>query len=255
MKKLFHFISLFAGILLCNVNALSPTVYDISYTQRLNADGNRTKLVDIEYVLEGNRTMFVEFFFSSDGGVTFPVVCTAVTGDAGSGVEPSQDLTQLDPNGIPMINFERKQATWDASVDWNQNFTDRGRIMVKATYGDQPTGFPGLDGNGSGSGPATPSPTHLVPSADNLEMIWVEPGTFMMGQVGVAEPVHEVTLTEGFYLGKFEVTQAQYEAVMPGNPDNWSECQFAQYMHLAEWTADIPIIQWNKFHGMMFRYF
>ena len=38
----------------------------------------------------------------------------------------------------------------------------------------------------------------------NLEMIWVEPGTFMMGQVGVAEPVHEVTLTEGFYLGKFE---------------------------------------------------
>ena len=85
MKKLFHFISLFAGILLCNVNALSPTVYDISYTQRLNADGNRTKLVDIEYVLEGNRTMFVEFFFSSDGGVTFPVVCTAVTGDAGAG--------------------------------------------------------------------------------------------------------------------------------------------------------------------------
>ena len=164
MKKLFHFISLFAGILLCNGNALSPIVSDISYTQRLSADGNRTKLVDIEYVLEGNRTMFVEFFFSSDGGVTFPVVCTAVTGDAGSGVEPSQDLTQLDPNGIPMINFERKQATWDASVDWDQNFTDRGRIMIKATYGDPADRLSGLGRQWFGSGPATPSPTHLVPS-------------------------------------------------------------------------------------------
>jgi formylglycine-generating enzyme required for sulfatase activity len=61
-----------------------------------------------------------------------------------------------------------------------------------------------------------------------LEMIWVEPGTFTMGQDGVATPVHEVTLTQGFYLGKYEVTQAQYEAVMTGNtdglnatPSNW----------------------------------
>ena len=57
-----------------------------------------------------------------------------------------------------------------------------------------------------------------------LEMIWVEPGTFTMGQVGVtnAEPEHNVTLTQGFYLGKYEVTQAQYEAVMKGNTDGLS---------------------------------
>ncbi len=55
-----------------------------------------------------------------------------------------------------------------------------------------------------------------------LEMIWVEPGTFTMGQDGVATPVHEVTLTKGFYLGKYEVTQAQYEAVMTGNTDSLS---------------------------------
>jgi formylglycine-generating enzyme required for sulfatase activity len=62
----------------------------------------------------------------------------------------------------------------------------------------------------------------------SLEMIWVEPGTFTMGQDGEATPVHEVTLTQGFYLGKYEVTQAQYEAVMTGNtdglnatPSNW----------------------------------
>jgi len=74
------------------------------------------------------------------------------------------------------------------------------------------------------------SPNHFVDSAKDLEMIWVEPGTFTMGQTGVtnAEPEHNVTLTKGFYLGKYEVTQAQYEAVMDGvtgdlnaTPSNW----------------------------------
>ena len=53
------------------------------------------------------------------------------------------------------------------------------------------------------------SPNHFVDSAKDLEMIWVEPGTFTMGQTGVtnAEPEHNVTLTKGFYLGKYEVMQ------------------------------------------------
>ena len=97
-------------------------------------------MVDIQYNLDGNRSMFVELFFSPDGGDHFSGACTAVTGDAGPGVE----------YGVG------KNAVWDAAQDWDQNFTDRGRIMVKATYGNQPTGFPGLDGNGSGFGQANP---------------------------------------------------------------------------------------------------
>ena len=57
---------------------------------------------------------------------------------------------------------------------------------------------------------------HTVPSASNMKMIWVEPGTLTMGQAGY-ETEYQVTLTQGYYLGKFEVTQAQYEAVMSGN--------------------------------------
>ena len=37
-----------------------------------------------------------------------------------------------------------------------------------------------------------------------------------------SSPEHNVTLTKGFYLGKYEVTQAQYEAVMTGNSDGLS---------------------------------
>jgi formylglycine-generating enzyme required for sulfatase activity len=62
-------------------------------------------------------------------------------------------------------------------------------------------------------------------SSVNLEMIWCPPGTFTMGspvtEVGrnSNETEHNVTLTKGFYLGKYEVTQAQYEAVMSGNSE------------------------------------
>jgi formylglycine-generating enzyme required for sulfatase activity len=61
-------------------------------------------------------------------------------------------------------------------------------------------------------------------SSVSLEMIWVEPGTFTRGQsdISIASPEHEVTLSKGFYLGKYEVTQAQYEAVMTGNSDGLS---------------------------------
>jgi formylglycine-generating enzyme len=51
-----------------------------------------------------------------------------------------------------------------------------------------------------------------------LEMIWVEPGTFMMGDKGEQ---HQVTLTKGFHLGKHEVTQAQWEKVMGSNPSRF----------------------------------
>ena len=53
----------------------------------------------------------------------------------------------------------------------------------------------------------------------NLDMIWVYPGTFTMGSPENASEIqHQVTLTKGFYLGKYEVTQAQWKQVMGDNP-------------------------------------
>ena len=62
---------------------------------------------------------------------------------------------------------------------------------------------------------------------NKLEMIWVKPGTFMMGSpVSEAkrhkdEVQHQVTLNKGFYLGKYEVTQAQWGRVMGNNPSSF----------------------------------
>ena len=74
-----------------------------------------------------------------------------------------------------------------------------------------------------------PSKDMTIPLTDkvNLDMIWIEPGTFLMGspkdELGRydKETQHEVTLTQGYWLGKYEVTQAQYETVMGTNPSRW----------------------------------
>ena len=59
----------------------------------------------------------------------------------------------------------------------------------------------------------------------NIEMLLIPPGIFMMGcSPGDAEcaddesPAHQVTLTNAFYMGKTEVTQAQWQAEMGYNP-------------------------------------
>lgn len=57
--------------------------------------------------------------------------------------------------------------------------------------------------------------TITLPGGATMEMIYVSPGSFMMGsERGDEKPIHRVTLTKGFWLGKYEVTQAQWKSVM-----------------------------------------
>jgi formylglycine-generating enzyme required for sulfatase activity len=62
-----------------------------------------------------------------------------------------------------------------------------------------------------------------------MDMLWVPAGTFTMGSPTTEagrqsdrEDEHNVSLTKGFYLGKYEVTQAQYEAVIGSNPSEFN---------------------------------
>jgi formylglycine-generating enzyme required for sulfatase activity len=69
-----------------------------------------------------------------------------------------------------------------------------------------------------------------------MEFVLIPAGSFMMGDAQ-AGPIHKVKITESFYLGKYEVTQQQWEAVMGNNPSDfkgpqnpvekvsWEDCQ------------------------------
>lgn len=64
-----------------------------------------------------------------------------------------------------------------------------------------------------------------------LEMNWVDHGKFMMGSPTTEdghvdnEKQHQVELTKGFWLGKYEVTQAQWYAVMGTDPSYFKGSQ------------------------------
>ncbi|MBQ0073252.1 MAG: formylglycine-generating enzyme family protein [Prevotella sp.] len=60
----------------------------------------------------------------------------------------------------------------------------------------------------------------------SFDLVYVAPGSFRMGATSEQDgfdsfselPAHEVQLTKGFYIGKLEVTQALWQAVMGNNP-------------------------------------
>ncbi|WP_130471513.1 formylglycine-generating enzyme family protein [Candidatus Magnetaquicoccus inordinatus] len=62
-----------------------------------------------------------------------------------------------------------------------------------------------------------------------MEFVLIPPGSFMMGSeknsdknASVSEtPRHKVTLRKAFYMGKYEVTQAQWQEVMGNNPSKF----------------------------------
>jgi formylglycine-generating enzyme required for sulfatase activity len=56
-----------------------------------------------------------------------------------------------------------------------------------------------------------------------MKFAWIPPGRFLMGsdEDGDEQPVHRVTITKGFWMGIFPVTQDQFEAVMGYNPSHF----------------------------------
>jgi formylglycine-generating enzyme required for sulfatase activity len=61
-----------------------------------------------------------------------------------------------------------------------------------------------------------------------IELRLINAGTFTMGSPNTEtdrqtnETQHSVTLSKGFYMGKYQVTQEQYQAIMGSNPSNFT---------------------------------
>lgn len=73
---------------------------------------------------------------------------------------------------------------------------------------------------------------------DGIAFVRIEPGEFTMGSdVGQPDerPAHRVRITKAFELGKFELTQAQWEGVMGSNPSARTRCPDCPVTHVS-WT-------------------
>jgi formylglycine-generating enzyme required for sulfatase activity len=90
----------------------------------------------------------------------------------------------------------------------------------------------------------TKGPPKKFTNSLGMKFVWIPPGTFKMGSPeselarDEQEILHKVTLTKGFYLGVYPVTQEQWQAVMGKNPSRfkgeknlpveticWDDCQ------------------------------
>ena len=83
-----------------------------------------------------------------------------------------------------------------------------------------------------------------VPVQPVPNMVAISPGTFVMGspveEVGRSSnegPQTQVTLTKGFYMGKYEVTQAEYLAVTGTNPSN--------FQSPVDTSRPVEMVSWN----------
>ena len=109
-------------------------------------------------------------------------------------------------------------------------------IVSQPTVAEQPVAQPTVANSDNISIP--------VKDGISIDMVRVEAGTFKMGATAemknpwvLEKPTHKVTLTNDYYIGKYEVTQALWQAVMGSNPsyfkgDNlpveqvsWNDCQ------------------------------
>jgi formylglycine-generating enzyme required for sulfatase activity len=95
-------------------------------------------------------------------------------------------------------------------------------------------------------------------TATQIEFLLIPPGTFNMGCSASQSygceidenPVHQVTLTNAFYLGRYEVTQAQWQARMGSNPSYFQSA--STQVPLAQ-VPQRPVeqVSWDTIQGFL----
>ena len=208
LSFLFSCLALFA--------AETARVTNLTVTPRTPWNG----LVDITYSLEcdtPDAAMAVSFQgYNRDWNESIPM--TALTGDGAGG--------ELLPAGGPY------HIVWDSANDWPEGHSSEFTVTATAEVKEQTVYFTSdyLVVN-LNTGAVTPSTTGPDLSDDTCRTteLWlrrIPKGTFIMGspvgEVGreSVETQHQVTLTEDFYIGVFEITQKQYSLIYGSNPSS-----------------------------------
>ena len=202
LSFLFSCLALFA--------AETTRVTNLTATPRTPWNG----LVDITYSLEcdtPDAVMAVSFQgFDYDWNESIPM--TTLTGDGAGG--------ELLPAGGPY------HIVWDSANDWPEGHSSEFTVTATAEVKETTPLYLVVDLN---TGAVTPSAAGPDLSNDTCRTteLWlrrIPKGTFIMGspasEVGrnSDETQHQVTLTEDFYIGVFEITQKQYSLIYGSNP-------------------------------------
>ena len=161
-----------------------PTITNLVSAQRVG-----TFFVDVTYDLIAPGSpggVYILPEVSTNNGAAYNLPMVSVSGDVGL-VTPGTG----------------KKLVWNAYADWGRNnFTTNARVRLIA---DDWSAVFGTTNAGNF--------TTNTPPATNL--IWIPSGTFnMSGTI--------VYLTKSFWMGKYPVTQAEWQSLMGNNPSGFS---------------------------------
>lgn len=181
--------------------------------------GDRTNIV---FVNPGEETATVTVKIHRGGSVAVLAVRT---------------LEPMGPRGFRQLpldaaEFPGLRGTTAENV-WIEFSSDR-PVLSYATVINNMSGDPYAVLAAPDSPPAAEDPdevTYVLPGGVPLVLVRIRSGTFQMGspagepgRVNMNELLHPVTLSSDYYIGKFEVTQAQWQAVMGSNPTWFPSC-------------------------------
>ena len=162
---------LVAVALLAVASAAPPVVSNIRAAQLVG-----TKNVEILYDVSDadGGTLLIGVEISGDGGATYTIPATALSGHAGAGVAPGAN----------------RRIVWAAGVDWNNQYVPNARARVTAY---------------DGTTPVPPAGMVYVP-AGNFQM-----GDNLDSDTS-ALPVHTVAMNY-FFMDRYEVARDLWESV------------------------------------------
>jgi len=89
------------------------------------------------------------------------------------------------------------------------------------------------------------------PPSPSPRMVWIAPGTFVMGSPTSEalrywdETQHTVTLTKGFYMGKYAVTQGEYLTLMGSNPSYFTTRDYNGNPIPPDLSRPVEQVSWN----------
>ena len=149
-------------------------------------------------------------------------LASAVSTQAAASIEDISMVPRLLIQGDPGLIYTIEYADAVQTNTW--------RSLTNVVVSSNPLVFVDLSAVGTGkrfyrlasqtaNPPDNPNPARLA---------WIPPGTFTLGTPATEQgraanegPQTVVTFTQGFYLGRYEVTQGEYEALMGNNPSNF----------------------------------
>ena len=136
-----------------------------------------------------------------------------------SGEKYAQDDHRLKPKAVETaVNSQVEPSAPANALDFDNNHVPSLADSSLTLNMQQAEPQPRIEQNAPAI--ATQTDKNRLLSDLSLKLIWIEPGSFVMGNAQGGEidekPVMQVSVSGGFWLGQTEVTQAQWRAVNQG---------------------------------------